>query len=234
MLQLDQVHIALGTFTLGTDFTVQSGAKLALIGPSGAGKSTLLAAIAGFQPLASGRILWQGQPLHSQPPAARPVSILFQDNNLFGHLSLAQNLGLGLRPALRHSATEHQQIDAALTRVGLAGMSARRPADLSGGQQSRAALARVLLQRRPLLLLDEPFAALGPGLRAEMLDLVDELTTEAAITLIMVTHAPEDARRLCPISTLVADGRAHAPVKTGALFETPPPALRAYLGRSAP
>ena len=87
MLQLDQVHIALGTFTLGADFTVQSGAKLALIGPSGAGKSTLLAAIAGFQPLASGRILWQGQPLHSQPPAARPVSILFQDNNLFGHLT---------------------------------------------------------------------------------------------------------------------------------------------------
>jgi thiamine transport system ATP-binding protein len=234
MLQLDHVHIALGGFTLGADFTVQSGAKLALIGPSGAGKSTLLAAIAGFQPLASGRILWQGQPLHNQPPAARPVSILFQDNNLFGHLTLAQNLGLGLRPALRHSAAEHQQIDAALTRVGLAGMGARRPADLSGGQQSRAALARVLLQRRPLLLLDEPFAALGPGLRAEMLDLVAELTTGAAITLIMVTHAPEDALRLCPISTLVANGQAHAPVETGALFETPPPALRAYLGRSTP
>jgi thiamine transport system ATP-binding protein len=230
MLQLDQVRITLGDFTLSADFTLQSGEKLALIGPSGAGKSTLLAAIAGFQPLTSGRILWRDQPLHSQPPAARPVSILFQDNNLFGHLTLAQNLGLGLRPTLRHSAAEQQQIDAALKRVGLAGMGARRPADLSGGQQSRAALARVLLQRRPVLLLDEPFAALGPALRADMLDLVAELTTEAAITLIMVTHAPEDARRLCPLCTLVAEGQAQPPVGTGAFFDTPPAALRAYLG----
>ena len=109
-------------------------------------------------------------------------------------------------------------------------MSARKPAALSGGQQSRVALARVLARSQPLVLLDEPFAALGPALKAEMLDLVAELMTATRATLLMVTHDPKDALRIADQTVLVADGLAHAPVDTNALFADPPEVLRQYLG----
>lgn len=207
-----------------------AGARVALIGPSGAGKSTLLGAIAGFEVPAAGRILWQGRDLAPLTPGARPVSLLFQDSNLFPHLTAAQNVGLGLRPSLRLSPQERAQVDGALARTGLAAFGDRKPAQLSGGQQSRVALARALLRARPLLLLDEPFAALGPALRAEMLDLVAEITAETGATLLMVSHEPGDARRIADLTIVVADGRAAAPMPTGALFADPPAALRSYLG----
>jgi thiamine transport system ATP-binding protein len=156
--------------------------------------------------------------------------MLFQDNNLFPHLTVAQNVGLGIRPALRLSADESARVSDALGRVGLAGLEARKPAELSGGQQSRAALARVLVQARPLVLLDEPFAALGPALRNEMLDLVQELIEETQAALIMVTHAPEDVRRVADQVIFVADGVAQQPAPAAALMSNPPPALRDYLG----
>jgi thiamine transport system ATP-binding protein len=230
MLRLESVRIALGEFTLAADLTVATGTRVALIGPSGAGKSTLLAAIAGFLPLSSGRVLWQGADIGPLPPGARPLSILFQDQNLFPHLTVAQNLGLGLRPDLRLSDDQNDAVAAALARVGLGGLAARKPGQMSGGQQARVALARALLRARPLLLLDEPFSALGPALKAEMLDLVADITAETGATLLMVSHDPADARRLCPETILVADGRALPPEPTVALLAHPPPALAAYLG----
>ena len=137
-----------------------AGARAAVMGPSGAGKSTLLEALAGFVP-AEGRMEWDGAPL-SGPPGARPVAMLFQDGNLFPHLSVRRNAGLGIRPDGRLGRADRARVDEALGRVGLSGMEDRLPAALSGGQRGRAALARALLMRRPLLLLDEPFAALGP------------------------------------------------------------------------
>lgn len=230
MLQLDRVTITQDDFHLSADWTLPTGAQAAIIGPSGAGKSTLLSVIAGFLPPTGGRVLWQGQDLGPIPPGDRPLSILFQDQNLFPHLSLSQNLGLGLRPDLRLSRAEGKRVEEALARVGLAGMGARKPAQLSGGQMGRAALARALLRARPLLLLDEPFAALGPALKAEMLALVSEVTREAGTIVLMVTHDPQDALRFAGLTILVADGRAEAPAPTAALFANPPPALRAYLG----
>jgi thiamine transport system ATP-binding protein len=219
-----------GSFRLEADWTLATGSRAALIGPSGAGKSTLLAAIAGFLPPASGRILWQGADLGGLRPGDRPVSIVFQDQNLFPHLTLRQNLGLGLNPRLRLSAEDGSRIAAALDRVGLAGLGDRRPAALSGGQISRAALARALLRARPLLLLDEPFAALGPALRHEMLDLVAQVATETGATLLMVTHDPADARQIADLTVVVADGRAAPPCPTAALLDAPPPVLAQYLG----
>lgn len=230
MLTLDKLHLAQGGFHLRADLSVPTGARVALIGPSGAGKSTLLAAIAGFLPPNAGRILWEGQDITATPPGARPLSILFQDQNLFAHLSVAQNIGLGLDPRLRLARADHARIEATLERIGLAGMGARKPAELSGGQQSRVALARALLRARPLLLLDEPFAALGPALKAEMLGLCDAICAEQGTTLLMVTHDPADARALCPETILLAEGVAHPPRPTGALLDNPPPGLRAYLG----
>ncbi|WP_238373214.1 ATP-binding cassette domain-containing protein [Heliomarina baculiformis] len=230
MLQLEQVRIDNGGFEMDADWAVEPGEKIAVIGPSGAGKSTLIGAIAGFYPVIRGRMLWQEQDITAEIPGERPVAMLFQDGNLFPHLSVAENVGLGLRPDLRLSAAEREQVRQALGRVGLQGMEERRPAALSGGQQSRAALARVLVQDRPLLLLDEPFAALGPALRREMLDLVRTLADETGKTLLMVSHDPDDARRIADRIILVTEGRADAPVATGEILANPPEALRQYLG----
>lgn len=230
MLSLDKLRIEQGDFRLGATLKIPTGARVALIGPSGAGKSTLLNVIAGFL-LTRGRILWQGQDLTAMPPGARPLSILFQDQNLFPHLSVAQNLGLGLDPKLRLTPDDRAQIEGALARVGLANLGLRKPAELSGGQQSRVALARCLLRARPILLLDEPFAALGPALKSDMLALVAEIAAEQGTTVLMVSHDPTDARALCPETVLVAEGTAHPPQPTGPLLDAPPPALAAYLGK---
>ena len=230
MLQLDHLILTQGGFRLTANWSASPGQRIAIIGPSGAGKSTLLSTIAGFFAPSAGAVRWNGQDLAGVPPGQRPVTILFQDQNLFPHLTVAQNLGLGLSPDLRLGVSQLAQIETARRRVGLEGMGARKPAQLSGGQIGRAALARALLRARPLLLLDEPFAALGPALKAEMLDLVSQTARENAATVLMVTHDPGDARRFADLTVLVADGVAHAPVPTDQIFANPPDALRAYLG----
>ena len=230
MLRLADLTLRLGEFALHADATIRAGAITALMGASGSGKSTLLSAIAGFLAPASGRIEVDGRDMAGLAPGARPLSILFQDQNLFPHLNVARNVGLGLRPDLRLDADQRAARDAALGKVGLAGMGDRLPRDLSGGQQGRVALARALLRGRPWLLLDEPFSALGPGLRREMLDLVAATARAEGLSVLMVSHDPEDARRIADETALIADGRLAAPVATDALFADPPAALRAYLG----
>lgn len=230
MLTAEKVALDMEGFALRADFSVAEGARVAVIGPSGAGKSTLLDVIAGFLRPDTGRILWKGRDLTDLPPAARPISILFQDNNLFPHLSVAQNVGLGLRPDLKLSAGQKAAVTRGLDRVGLTGFEGRRPGELSGGQRSRAALARVLVGARPVVLLDEPFAALGPALKAEMLDLVRDVVDEIGATLLMVSHDPRDARTVAGQTMLVVDGKVSPPRDTEELLDDPPPALRAYLG----
>lgn len=230
MLAVEQLRIDLDGFSLAADFTLPQGARAAVLGPSGAGKSTLLGAIAGFVPPTAGRILWQGRDLTGVAPGARPLSILFQDNNLFAHLTAAQNVGLALAPSLRLSAQQRAAVQDALEQVGLAGMGGRMPAQLSGGQMGRVALARALLRARPVLLLDEPFAALGPALKAEMLGLVGRILSRTGATLLMVTHDPGDAEVLCDSVIVVADGEAQPPRPTAEVLADPPAALRAYLG----
>lgn len=233
MLTLEKLVIAQDAFRLEADLSLPEGSICAVIGPSGAGKSTLLSVIAGFFPAAEGRVLWRGRDLGGMPPGARPVSIVFQDNNLFPHLTAFENVGLGLDPALRLDGAARDKVRAALAGVGLAGFEDRKPGALSGGQQSRVALARVLVRRRPLVLLDEPFAALGPALRIEMLDLVRRVAAETRATVLMVSHDPDDARRIADLTMLIADGRVHPPTGTAALFADPPEALRAYLGAAS-
>jgi thiamine transport system ATP-binding protein len=231
VLLLEDVELRQGAFRLRADWQAVRGARIAVIGPSGGGKSTLLHAIAGFLAPAAGRILWDGRDLLPVRPGDRPVSILFQDQNLFPHLSVFDNAALGLSPRLRLTAADRGRVAAALDRVGLSGLGDRRPGSLSGGQIGRAALARALLRARPVLLLDEPFAALGPALKAEMLALLAEVQAETGALTLMVTHDPADARRFADLTVLVADGTAQAPAPTQALFANPPPALAAYLGR---
>ncbi|WP_372803431.1 thiamine ABC transporter ATP-binding protein [Paracoccus seriniphilus] len=230
MLELLDLRLTRESFRLMADLTVEPGARIAVIGPSGSGKSTLLSMIGGFLTPDTGRVLWRGKDITETPPGQRPVSFLFQDQNLFPHLSVAQNIGLGLRPDLRLDASQKGRVTQVMEQVGLDGMARRRPADLSGGQQSRVALARVLLRARPILLLDEPFAALGPALKAEMLRLLSTIAAETQATVLMVTHDPADARNFAPHTVLVDDGFVHQPAATAELLASPPPSLRAYLG----
>ncbi|MEP5762171.1 MAG: ATP-binding cassette domain-containing protein [Litoreibacter sp.] len=229
MLTLDAVSISVGSFRLQASLSVDNGRICAVMGPSGAGKSTLIGAIGGFIE-SSGMISFDGAAFDGLQPGARPASTVFQDNNLFPHMTAFQNVALGIRGSTRLSLSEKERVQSALVHVGLAGLGERKPAALSGGQQSRIALARVLIRDKPLVLLDEPFAALGPALKFEMLDLVATLASERALTVLMVTHDPEDARRIADETIVVADGIAHAPQPTADLLDHPPLALRDYLG----
>ncbi|AUJ65188.1 thiamine ABC transporter ATP-binding protein [Aestuarium zhoushanense] len=231
MLTLENLNVRQGDFRLTANVGFAAGQITALIGPSGAGKSTILSVIAGFYQ-AEGQVLWRSEPITDLRPDQRPVSILFQDNNLFPHLTVSQNVGLALRASLRLTRDEQRRVDEMLVSVGLSGMGGRKPAALSGGQQSRAALARLLLQDRPVILLDEPFAALGPGLKQEMLALVRERALADNRVVLMVTHDPQDALVAADQIALVDEGQLFAPLPTREVMDNPPDVLQRYLGTS--
>jgi len=217
MLTLNNLTYLYNHLPMRFSLTVQAGERLAILGPSGAGKSTLLSLIAGFLSANSGELLLNGAEHTYSAPAQRPVSMLFQENNLFPHLSVAQNIGLGLNPGLKLNAQQRQTISDIARRVSLSDQLERLPAQLSGGQRQRAALARCLVRQQPILLLDEPFSALDPALRKEMLKLVDEVCSERHITLLMVSHSLQDAQQIAARSVLIVDGRVYWDGSTAAL-----------------
>jgi thiamine transport system ATP-binding protein len=228
---LDKVEFSYGEAMMRFDLEAAAGEIVAVMGPSGSGKSTLLNLIAGFERPSSGRVLIGGKDATNLAPALRPVSMVFQENNLFSHLDVAQNVGLGRSPSLKLTEQDRADIAAALARTGLAGKEGRRPAALSGGERQRVALARVLVRDRPVLLLDEPFASLGPALRREMLELVRDLHAEKGMTILMVTHQPQDARAIAGRIAFVEDGRIAALAPTALMFSADAPeAFRAYAG----
>lgn len=198
--------------------SVARGEQVAVLGPSGAGKSTLLNLIAGFLAPASGTMLIEGEDHTITPPARRPVSMLFQENNLFSHLSVQQNIALGLNPGLKLNAQQRDKMHHIARQMGLDTLLERLPGELSGGQRQRVALARCLVREQPVLLLDEPFSALDPALRQEMLTLVADVCREKQLTLLMVSHSVEDAARIAPRSIVVADGRIAWQGKTDELL----------------
>ncbi|MGO4735342.1 ATP-binding cassette domain-containing protein [Bosea sp. 2KB_26] len=210
MLELAGLSLDYPGFAARYDLVIPAGALCAVIGPSGGGKTTLLHAIAGFERPTAGTLRFAGADLLPLTPARRPVSILFQDHNLFPHLTAAENVALGLKPSLRLDASERERVAAALAEVDLAGFAARRPAELSGGQRQRVALARALLRGKPLMLLDEPFGALDPGLRREMIERVDALRREHGLTVLMTLHTPEEAASHADLFALVRDGHVEA------------------------
>lgn len=231
MLEMRDVRLQQGDFELRANWAIEAGARVSIIGPSGGGKSTLLDVIGGFLTPSSGQVIMAGQDQRGVTPGERPLSLLFQENNLFPHLSIFDNVALGLDPSLRRARKRRTEIEAALAETGLAGLSLRRPDALSGGQRQRAALARTLLRKRPILALDEPFAALGPALRAEMLELVTSLADRHETTVLMVSHSPEDAKALGGALIFVEDGLAHPPLPMETALGNPTKGLRAYLGQ---
>ncbi|MDK4719546.1 ATP-binding cassette domain-containing protein [Rhizobium sp. CNPSo 3968] len=200
------VELRLGTHDFRFDCTLPQGKIIAIAGPSGSGKSTFLNLLAGFEQPDRGRILLAGQDVTGLHPADRPVSLVFQDNNLFAHLDLFTNVGLGISPSLKLSVQDRQRVSEALARVGLPGFEKRKPGTLSGGERQRAAFARALVRDKPILLLDEPFAALDPGLRSGMVELLKTLHRESGNTVLIVSHDPAEVRRLADHAVFIEGG----------------------------
>ena len=200
--------------TISTNISLEPDKIYAVVGPSGAGKSTFLNLISGFASISSGSIIWNGQEISNLPPAKRSVSILFQDNNLFPHLSVWRNLALAVTHWPKISRDNEEKLKAVMSEVGILGLENRKPSQLSGGQQSRVALARVLLQKNKILLLDEPFSALGPSLKDQMLELIKKISKNKKLLVLMVTHDPADAKKVASQTLIIKDKKVHPPLST--------------------
>lgn len=175
----------------GISLEVAEGQFVSLIGPSGSGKSTLLRLVAGLEKMQQGSLLLRGEDVSHVGPANRGVGMVFQYPSLFPHLSVAENIRFGIREQSRpeQSASTAHWLDA----LGMSGLESRYPHQLSGGQQQRVALARTLVMKPKLLLLDEPFANLDVLLRKTMCEEVLGLLKEQKITTMLVTHDPAEA-----------------------------------------
>ncbi len=177
----------------GVDLDVGANEFVTLLGPSGCGKTTLLRAISGFETLDKGTMRLDGADLTALPPFRRPVNTVFQSYALFGHMTVARNVGYALEVAGVPRPEREVQVDAALEKVGLSGLGARRPGQLSGGQRQRVALARAIIAKPRLLLLDEPLSALDRNLRQQMQLELKTLQNNLGIAFIFVTHDQEEA-----------------------------------------
>ena len=196
MLTLEQLRFGWTEHNQVHQLSLQlgQGEILVLQGPSGIGKSTLIHVLAGFLDPLAGDARWQDQSFLQLPPWQRPLFCLFQQGNLVAHLDLLNNICLGLTTQQRNSM--HSEIKARLKLLGLAGLEHHLPHQLSGGQQQRAALARALLQHKPLMLLDEPFSALDAEIKQSAYDLILKLVEQEQLSVLLVTHDSQDADAL--------------------------------------
>lgn len=181
-------------FLRGINLAVERGERVSLVGPSGSGKSTLLRVIAGIELPSTGVVFIDGNDVTSTPPHLRQVGMVFQDNQLFPHLRVGDNVGYSLRIARRHDRAE--VVDEMLNLVGLAGFAQRAVTSLSGGEQKRVAVARSLAANPTVLLLDEPLTGLDEALHDRLLDDLIELFDRRGTTVIHVTHDIAEAHRL--------------------------------------
>lgn len=231
-LRLSDVRVHFGKTQLQFDCAIRKGEIVAVAGASGSGKSTLLNIIAGFETPDAGSVEILGERVAGRDPSERPVSVIFQEHNLFAHLDVGTNIGLGIDPALKLGIKERARIAAALGRVGLDGFAKRMPPTLSGGERQRVALARALVRRKPVLLLDEPFAALDPGLRGSMSSLLLDLHRQEGNTILIITHHPDDVLALADSVLFLDQGRVLLhDAKAQFLTRTDLPAVAGFLGK---
>lgn len=227
---MKDVRLRLGRHDFHFDCLLPHGRIIAVTGPSGAGKSTVLNLLAGFETPDRGRISLAGTDVTCLHPSERPVSVVFQEGNLFSHLDLFTNIGLGISPSMALTTGDRDAITAALTRVGLPGYGKRLPGTLSGGERQRVAFARALVRKKPILLLDEPFASLDPGLRREMATMLIDLHRESRNTVLIVSHDPQEVRRVADHALFVENDAIllSAPIEEF-LVRRDHPSLQAFL-----
>ncbi|MEW9613423.1 ABC transporter ATP-binding protein [Shinella sp. S4-D37] len=211
IVTLDGVAKRYGAFVAlhETDLTIAEGEFVTLLGPSGCGKTTTLRLIGGFEQASAGGIAIAGEDVTERPPYRRPVNTVFQDYALFPHMSVAENIGYGLsvKSGRVDKAERDRRVGDALAMVGLSGMAGRRPGALSGGQRQRVAMARAIVRRPRVLLLDEPLSALDVKLREGMQVELKRLHRELGITFLMVTHDQTEALALSDRIVVMNQGR---------------------------
>lgn len=209
------------------DFSAHYVAQLApgmttVLGGSGEGKSTLLHLLGGYW-RGQGRVRFNGRDVGCLPPHERPMTMLFQSDNLLPQLTVWQNVAVGLTPSMKLNPEQRERVQWALEQTQLQAKQQVLPQVLSGGQAQRVAIARVLVRRQPILLLDEPFGALDPNLRQEMLRLVLEITQRLGLTTLLVSHWPQEALTLGGHALLIEQGAVRAQDSVEVLRQTPPP-----------
>jgi thiamine transport system ATP-binding protein len=217
-LSLTDVTVSYGDTTAVDDVSLDlaTGQVLAVLGPSGCGKSTLLRAVAGLEPLTSGSIAWDGADLAGTPTHRRGFALMFQDGQLFAHLTVARNVAYALRLRRTPSARMAARVGELLELVGLAGYADRLPGTLSGGERQRVALARALAVDPRLILLDEPLSALDATLRERLAGDLRAILRTAGTTALLVTHDHEEAFALADRLAVMRDGRV---VQSGEIDE---------------
>lgn len=222
-LELQGVSVAFDATVAvdAVDLGVEDGHVLAVLGPSGCGKSTLLRAVAGLEPLSSGRIAWDGADLTGVPTHRRGFALMFQDGQLFDHLTVARNVGYARRLQGASRAAVRAEVDDLLELVGLGGYADRLPRTLSGGERQRVALARSLAARPRLLLLDEPLSALDAGLRGRLAADLRQILTQAGTTALLVTHDQDEAFAIADRLAVMREGRIVQEGATGDVWAHP-------------
>lgn len=212
MLKINDIKLSLDEMNFAFNATFKAQKIHALIGKSGSGKSTLLNLIAGFETPTQGDIIWDDNSILGQQPHQRPITSLFQEHNLFAHLTMFHNIAIGLNPSLKLSNKQSQLVTSSIDNLGLSGMQNKKPKDLSGGEAQRVALARALARAqntehpRPLLLLDEPFSALDPETRLDMRNIIAKIQQDFKLTVLIISHNPTEMLDFADEITLIDNG----------------------------
>ena len=178
------------------NFSIKKGEVVTIEGPSGVGKSTLINLISGFLTPESGEILWFNKRIDNLQPNERPTSTIFQNNNLFEHLSCFDNVCLGVSSNLKISSREKENINSLFSELGITKIMERMPNEISGGQEARVSIIRALMTKKPILLLDEPVSSLDQETREETLKIIKKTSKKYNLTLVIVSHHRDDRRLL--------------------------------------
>ena len=206
MIKLENISLKLDNFRTNFTVEIKKGEWVGIIGQSGAGKSTFLNIIAGFAQPEVGSLLINNTEMRNLPASKRSISSLFQDNNLFPHLSVYQNIAIAIKPNLKLHENEKGKIFEIIEYLNLSSKIHSGIGTLSGGERQRVALGRVMSSDKKILLLDEPFSQLDPNLRIEMLELIKKIREKKKITIIMAIHTPAEAIDFVSRFLLIKEG----------------------------
>ena len=231
-IDIHDLRVTRGEFTLEVDeLSIEAGEIFAILGTTGSGKTVLMESIAGAFPVDEGKIMLDGKNIDDLPIQQRHLGILYQDYALFPHMTVRDNIAYGLKRARprRHDIAE--RVDEMLALFGITHLADRYPGVISGGESQRTALARALVLRPEILILDEPFSALDPTTKLSMYDMLREVHESFGCTIVFVTHDFNEAQTLADRVGIILDGQLRCVVSAGALFdEEHVPEVKRFLG----